>query len=113
MPEDCVNVPNCFMVLRDLRMSMFKDIQLLKDVADLKPATVLVRRCDGISCIVGLKGPILKCYVYDDASVGLLYLFGFCMACASLSIEIEASPTQLFSLQPSDGRLNLDHQGRP
>lgn len=74
MPENCVDIPSCFIVLNDPMMSMFEEIQLVKDVADLKRAIVLVR-CDGISCIVGLNGPILKWSVYDETFVGLLYLF--------------------------------------
>ena len=55
-----VKYTNCFMSLRDLRMSMFEEMQLLKAVADLKRMIVLYRG-DSISCIDdGLTGPNLN-----------------------------------------------------
>jgi len=54
---------------------MFEEIQLLKDVDDLRRAIVLFRRWDDISCIVGLNGPILKWSAYDETFVGIVYLF--------------------------------------
>lgn len=75
MPENCVDIPSCFMVQSDLIMPMFEEIQLLKDVDDLRRAIVLFRRWDDISCIVGLNGPILKWSAYDETFVGIVYLF--------------------------------------